>query len=521
MHADSAKEQFEQLITFAQNLGLDSLVSSWKSAHELLEMHRVRVVILGEFNHGKSSLINGIIGEKVLPYGVTPTTQIDTWILFGQPERCVKAYSGPQVIEKWSWEAWQGTACQNMPEVLKNRACNRLEISIDTEPVDKNCIFIDTPGLNEAFLSRESYLKRYMNSADMLIFVLDANQALTHTEQAIVRDVVSELKPERRLLVINKCDSLDDDEWLDICHYVEEALSPMIGRERFYMVSAKKKKVGDWGVLMERLHDGISRSRSDLERDAAERQIREMRRIAEGLLAIWHALAELSKDEKKALRGSISDAHLTSLEQAEILHEMTNEIDRLKRQTACDFERFMTDFIRVMPREIDKAQLDDIEAFFEDFIDETYAEFSESIIQRLDGNVHEIIQRAARRMLGVEIRGYHFRLHFKEVEMLNRSPVPTGAFDVSSSFGLWNLPLPGLISGYAEHPRREAIKAMAQNAIRRRCDQYVHAFDEVLSRKNDVMATLIRECGMQLNDIVPILIEKSGQAIDLDEELFE
>ena len=59
-------------------------------AHELrderipaLRERRFTMVVLGEFNHGKSSTINALLGTSVLPTGITPTTSVITHIRYG------------------------------------------------------------------------------------------------------------------------------------------------------------------------------------------------------------------------------------------------------------------------------------------------------------------------------------------------------------------------------------------------------------------------------------------------------
>src|SRR4051812_28780153 len=41
-----------------------------------LDDERFTLVVLGEFNHGKSTFINALLGESVLPTGITPTTAV-------------------------------------------------------------------------------------------------------------------------------------------------------------------------------------------------------------------------------------------------------------------------------------------------------------------------------------------------------------------------------------------------------------------------------------------------------------
>ena len=48
-----------------------------------LEEERFHLVVLGEFNHGKTTFVNALLGESVLPVGVTPTTAVIHHIVFG------------------------------------------------------------------------------------------------------------------------------------------------------------------------------------------------------------------------------------------------------------------------------------------------------------------------------------------------------------------------------------------------------------------------------------------------------
>lgn len=63
------------LAVVARELGLGSIASQIESdATRRLDTGRLRVLVLGEIKHGKSSLINALVGTPLLPVGVTPTT---------------------------------------------------------------------------------------------------------------------------------------------------------------------------------------------------------------------------------------------------------------------------------------------------------------------------------------------------------------------------------------------------------------------------------------------------------------
>src|SRR5690554_4360949 len=56
------------------------------------------LVVAGEFNAGKSSLVNALLGEKVMPEGVTPTTDRVTLITYG--EEASESSDGPNVVRR-------------------------------------------------------------------------------------------------------------------------------------------------------------------------------------------------------------------------------------------------------------------------------------------------------------------------------------------------------------------------------------------------------------------------------------
>ncbi len=511
-------KRFEELIQFARTMGLSRLADTWQSCEASLLQNQVRVVILGEFNHGKSSLLNALIGEAVLPFGVTPTTQLDTWIAFGCEKKRVSAFSGGECVQVWDWDEWMRLSNRCMPEILKDKLVDRLSIELDSDKFDNSCIFIDTPGLNEAFLARESYLQRYLNRADLLVFVLDANQALTHMEQTVIREFSSVLASEQCILVINKCDRLDDEEWLEVCHYVEQSLAPVTGDERFYMVSARKQKVGDWQEMLQRIRDGILTRKLGHEFDAMDRQNAEMALILEGFLMIWKALEKLPAESLENLKkGSVKT--LNAAELAGVLQGISTEMNRLNRQTGCDIGRFKTDFLKAMPRELDKSSINSIEKYFEDFIDENYVQFADSIKNRLKENISDVVMRALKELMPDEFPQLVYDIELEEVDKVGRNVVSTGAFDLSNSLGIWKLPLPSLITARAERSRREALKSMSEKAISIRAEQYSLAFGNSLSHLHNVITALFRENGLQLNNYVVGMADCLINGAEIDESV--
>src|SRR5436190_14649750 len=49
-----------------------------------LDDERLSIVVLGEFNHGKSTFVNALLGQPVLPTGITPTTAVLSHVSHGE-----------------------------------------------------------------------------------------------------------------------------------------------------------------------------------------------------------------------------------------------------------------------------------------------------------------------------------------------------------------------------------------------------------------------------------------------------
>src|SRR5438094_5396990 len=78
-HHKQAKREivtrFQQLAEVAESVGMVTLARDIRATRiPKLEQERFHLVILGEFNHGKSTFVNSMLGQDVLPTGITPTT---------------------------------------------------------------------------------------------------------------------------------------------------------------------------------------------------------------------------------------------------------------------------------------------------------------------------------------------------------------------------------------------------------------------------------------------------------------
>ena len=110
----------------------------------------------GEFNAGKSALINALLGQKVLAEGTTPTTSRVTLVKWGEQP-------GEQVID-------EGFVCRQLP------AAAAKELNI-----------VDSPGTNAIIRQHERLTDEFVPRSDLVLFTTSADRPLTESERQFLR----------------------------------------------------------------------------------------------------------------------------------------------------------------------------------------------------------------------------------------------------------------------------------------------------------------------------------------------
>ena len=166
------------------------------------------LVVLGEFNAGKSAFINGLLGAQVMPEGVTPTTTKLHLVTYG-PE--ITSSSHQDEIVEWTFPAdWL-----------------------------RGVYLVDTPGSNSLFRQHEDLARRFIHWGDLVFFVMAANRAFAETDRlylGLVREFRSKV-----VLIINQTDLLTGPEEIQrVARYVSATFRQVAGFDAdVYPVSAR------------------------------------------------------------------------------------------------------------------------------------------------------------------------------------------------------------------------------------------------------------------------------------------
>ncbi|WOG83692.1 hypothetical protein DCAR_0102869 [Daucus carota subsp. sativus] len=172
------------------------------------------LVIVGEFNSGKSTFINALLGEKYLQDGVVPTTNEITFL----------RYSGLDSSEQ--------QRCERHPDGQF--------VCYLPAPILKEMIIVDTPGTNVILQRQQRLTEEFVPRADLLLFVISADRPLTESEVTFLR--YTQQWKKKVVFVLNKSDIYQNaTELEEAISFIKENTKRLLNTEHvtLYPVSAR------------------------------------------------------------------------------------------------------------------------------------------------------------------------------------------------------------------------------------------------------------------------------------------
>ena len=166
------------------------------------------LVVVGEFNAGKSAFVNALVGQRVLQEGVTPTTARIHVLRYGETVTTSTDERGLQVV---------------------------------TAPADvlRDVHIVDTPGTNAIIREHERLTTDFVPRADLVLFVTSADRPFTETERGFLETIRDWGK--KIVIVINKIDIVErDEEVQEVIAFVRDSARRLLGiTPEIFPVSAR------------------------------------------------------------------------------------------------------------------------------------------------------------------------------------------------------------------------------------------------------------------------------------------
>ncbi|GMH71818.1 hypothetical protein TL16_g10950 [Triparma laevis f. inornata] len=166
-------------------------------------------VVAGEFNSGKTTFINALLGAELLKSGPLPTTD---QICLIQTASLPNPYLNTEPTVH---------ASATDPNDINLMSFTVTHAYGDTNELLDDLQLIDTPGTNAVEeLGHEALTRRLLPEADLIIFVTSAEQAISESERQLLAVIKTWKKPV--VVILNKVDVLTPAELLEVKSFVEK-----------------------------------------------------------------------------------------------------------------------------------------------------------------------------------------------------------------------------------------------------------------------------------------------------------
>jgi small GTP-binding protein len=360
-----------------------------------LEEDRFHLVVVGEFNHGKTTFVNALLGQQVLPVGVTPTTATIHHIKYADvPEATVVYASGKReaiAFENAKSFAVGGSSATDDVDFL--------EVGLPALILKERILLVDTPGVNDLSLQRADITYSYIPRADAVLFLLDAGQILKESERVFLEEKLLKASRDKIVFVVTKWDLLSPDEQAEALAYARDKLAKLIKDPRVFPTSAVAALNGDVA------HSGLPELLSYVTRFLAEERGRILldNALGEGLSV--HALLQKGLDAKRrtiAMKseelerriGLLSrdlEGQATTIEQRR--SQIREEVMGIKVGARKDLDRFVDDTIRQIPHVIDSAKPEDLRQYLPAFLEDTFKAWAAEESKEVAGSLEALAEK--------------------------------------------------------------------------------------------------------------------------------
>jgi hypothetical protein len=223
--------------------GVDTTTCHWLS--QKLSEQVFNLVAAGQFKRGKSTVINALLGEPLVPAGVVPLTSVVTVIQSGAAPA---AYATLRYGEKRQIQiAELGDYVTERGNPANTKSIERVIVEYPSAWLADGVRLVDTPGIASVYEHNTDETRKYLPQADAVLFIASVDQPVSRAELDFLRDI--RRYASKIFCLLNKTDYLRPDELQESLAFSVRAIRDALGSDDVpvFPVSARLALEGKMG----------------------------------------------------------------------------------------------------------------------------------------------------------------------------------------------------------------------------------------------------------------------------------
>lgn len=437
-------ESLQTRIDQATALALEALKDKMKKNY-------FNLAILGQQKRGKSTLVNAILGQPVLPMAVTPATSVITVVEYG---------TAPTVTIIHENGERRQVGVEDLADYIteEKNPCNERQVAVahitfPSEFLSRGIRLVDTPGVGSIFEHNTQTAYGYLPHIDAALFVFSVDTPVAVEEIKYLRDVREQVP--MIYFILNKADFYSDHEVKKLVEFTRAALQKELGQEvDIFPLSAlmalEAQEKGDFKKLEESgfiaLNEAVLKyfyeHKDRLMEIALRNKLGNLLVQVSTVLRLERQALDLSAEELQARIQSYTEfLNTVDREIRDVAVLLDGEVERILEELDEKFakdksalENSLTVMLenwyrensglktRIFARAIEREALNNLSSLFEKWRQETdrevaekFGEAQDRFLSRLDDIVARILGKACE-VFGIDYTGERFK-----VEVTGRS----------------------------------------------------------------------------------------------------
>jgi hypothetical protein len=220
------QRSLEALAAIARDAQMPGLGDEAAALADRLTGGRFYVAAVGQFKRGKSTVLNALVGEPVLPTGVTPVTSTVTILRYGATRRAVVTYATGRSEEIPITDIHRYVTGEHNPENARGVAV--VEIPLPAPILARGLCLVDTPGVGSVLFGNTAVTRAFVPQVDVALVILGADPPISGDELSLVQDVLA--GTPNVIVAINKADRQPLADVLEARQFTERLLEERLGR---------------------------------------------------------------------------------------------------------------------------------------------------------------------------------------------------------------------------------------------------------------------------------------------------
>ncbi len=240
-------KKVEDTLSDSSFIFFNSLLNRVKDLSVKLESNEVMIPLVGEFSSGKSSLLNALLGQPILPTDILPTTFTINEVRFSCEKDRIEIFFNDE--RKREFEG-----LIDLKEINYSDA-NLIRIYSTSRVIPPGIVIVDAPGLSSGIKRHEEIIRNYVPRADGIFLVIDVNQgSITKSTENFLK--IANAIHKKIYLILTKSDLKSPRELEEIKKYAisNYPFTP----EKIAVTSTKENKIEEFINLIKDIHESSS-----------------------------------------------------------------------------------------------------------------------------------------------------------------------------------------------------------------------------------------------------------------------